>query len=164
MTQYNPKQKEALDKVLAKYKDGLVDGIFTDGGARPNPGPGGWGAVYVKNNEIIWAKNGYSEDTTNNRMEITALIETLKSLSPEDEVQIYSDSNLCVNTLNIWAKNWEKANWTKKSGPIKNLELVKEAYSLYNSLPKVNIKWVKAHNGWRWNEYADVLSGLWTLS
>ena len=150
-----------LKAVINKYSAGPVSGIFTDGGATPNPGRGGWGAVFVKESKIIWQLAGFSENSTNNRMELTAIIESLKKLSYDDAVTIYADSQLCVNTLNIWAKNWEIKNWTKKGGEIKNLDLVKEAYELKNSHPMVKLEWTRGHNGWRWNEYADVLSRLW---
>lgn len=150
-------------EVLEKYSAGPDTGIFTDGGARPNPGRGGWGVVVVKDNKIYKELSGSEKHTTNNRMEYTALIEAMKLLQPQHEVTIYSDSNLCVQTLNLWAVSWEKNGWKKKSGEIKNLELVQEAFRLYQALPKVKLKWVKAHAGWKWNEYADALASEWLL-
>ena len=150
------------EEVLARYHEGPQSGLFTDGGARPNPGPGGWGAVLVENNEIIKSLHGHNPETTNNRMELTALIEGIKLLPIDSKTAVYSDSELCVNTINQWAPNWERNNWKKKSGPIKNLELVKELYALCKERPGVKLSWVKAHNGWRWNEYVDALSANWT--
>lgn len=149
-------------EVLKRYTDGPDTGIFTDGGARPNPGPGGWGVVYVKNGEIINELYGHAPDTTNNRMELKALIEAYKIVNPEEEISIFSDSELCVRTVNEWAKSWEAKGWKRKTGPIANLELVKELFELSKLRPKVSLKWIKAHNGWLWNEYADSLSSAWT--
>ena len=148
----------SLEEVLAKYTAGPDSGIFTDGGARPNPGPGAWGMVYVEDGEIVKELAGTDADTTNNRMEMTAIISALKILQPNQSVKIYADSQLCVKTLNEWAINWERNGWKKKTGPIKNLDLVQEAYSLYQSLPQVELIWLKGHDGWRWNEYADALA------
>ena len=151
-----------IAEVLRRFSEGPTSGVFTDGSAQPNPGPGGWGYVYVINGEVVKADHGHDPKTTNNRMELRGLIEAYKILPPDAEVNIYSDSNLCVQTLNTWAHNWEKRGWTKKGGEIANLELVKELFALYKAHPKVKISWIKAHNGWLWNEYADSLSTAWT--
>ena len=150
-----------LSEVLKKHSGGPSSGVFTDGSARPNPGPGGWGAVYVKDNEIIKHVYGSCDQTTNNRMELTALIEGLKLLNPDDEVEVFTDSELCVNTFTKWADSWAKNGWRRKTGQIANLDLVKEAYNLYKGRPNIKLKWIKAHNGWLWNEYADSLSTAW---
>ena len=153
-----------LSEVLDRYKDGPSSGIFTDGSAQPNPGPGGWGVVWVKNGEILRQDYGKNPDTTNNRMELTALITAYKMLGDTKEEIIYTDSELCVNTLTKWAGSWKARGWKKKTGPIKNLELVQELYELYLAYPKVKPTWIKAHNGWLWNEYADSLSTAWARS
>lgn len=150
-----------LKEVLQKYSAGPQSGIFTDGSARPNPGPGGWGFVYVLNGEIITQDHGHDPETTNNRMELTALIEAFKHVDSKDALEIYSDSELCVKSMNEWASNWEKNGWRRKSGPIKNLELVQELYALHKAKPNIRLKWIAAHNGWLWNEYADSLSTAW---
>lgn len=150
-----------LDEVLDRFHEGPTSGIFTDGSARPNPGPGGWGLVWVKDNEIIQQLKGHEAHTTNNRMELTALIEAYKLLDKNSTESIHTDSELCLNILTKWAKNWKAKGWKKKDGAIKNLELVQELYALYEEHPSVKIIWVKAHNGWRWNEYADSLSAAW---
>lgn len=151
----------SLDEVLQKYSEGPQSGIFTDGSARPNPGRGGWGYVYVVGGKIISQKHGCEDDTTNNRMELTALINAYKSLPNSEKIDIYTDSNLCVNTINIWAKNWQKNGWRRKDGDIANLDLVKEVYELAQSHPNAKLQWIEAHNGWLWNEYADSLSTAW---
>jgi len=144
--------------VLDRYSEGPETGIFTDGAADPNPGPGGWGAVYVVNGEIVGEAFGHEPHTTNNRMELSALIAGFK-LAPRDaKTVIYSDSELCVKTLTIWAHAWKAKGWTKKGGPIKNLELVQEAYALYHGHPGLKLEWIRAHVGYRWNEYADSLA------
>ncbi len=157
-------QSLTLSEVLRKYKEGPDTGVFTDGGAQPNPGPGGWGVVYVVNGEIIDQKHGHDKDTTNNRMELTALIEGFKLLPPDAAITMYSDSDLCVKTINEWAPAWEKRGWKRKTGPIANLELVKELYALSRAKPGVKLQWIKAHNGFRWNEYVDSLASAWTRS
>ena len=150
-----------LSEVLEHFRDGPQSGIFTDGGARPNPGPGGWGMVHVCDGKILAQRHGHAADTTNNRMELTALIEAYKLLPHNAAVDIYSDSELCVNTINKWAPAWEKRGWRRKDGPIKNLELVQELYALSRAHLQVKLRWIKAHNGWLWNEYADSLATAW---
>ena len=76
-------------------------------------------------------------------------------------VEIRTDSRLCVNTITQWAPGWERKGWKKKSGPIKNLELVQELLSLYRAHPKCKLVWIAAHAGNRWNEYADSLATAW---
>ena len=150
-----------IGQVLSKYSGGPESGVFTDGSAAPNPGPGGWGVVWVAGGEILGQKHGHDPDTTNNRMELRALIEAFKML-PEDAVtKVLTDSRLCVNTITQWAPGWERKGWKKKSGPIKNLELVQELLRLYRSHPKCELTWVAAHSGNRWNEYADSLATAW---
>lgn len=146
-------------EVLASYTDGPVTGVFTDGASEGNPGPGGWGAVHVVDDEIIDQAHGSEPHTTNNRMELTALIHGLRMLPTDSTVTVYTDSQLIVNIVTKWADGWKAKGWTKKSsGPIANLELVKEAHALYKERPGVGLEWIKAHNGYRWNEYADALA------
>lgn len=161
-TDTSSEERLSAETILERYHEGPLSGLFTDGGARPNPGPGGWGLVHVKDNQIITEKWGHDPDTTNNRMELTALIEAFKLLEPGSKECIYSDSDLCVKTINVWASSWEKRGWKRKTGEIKNLDLVKELYALHLEHPGVELKWVKAHAGWRWNEYVDYLAGKWT--
>jgi len=146
------------DEVLARYTAGPDTGIFTDGSCDPNPGPGGWGLVWVEGGEIRAERNGQAPDTTNNRMELQALIEALGLLGEDDKVTVYSDSQLCVKTINEWAAGWEKRGWKRKTGPIKNLDLVQELWALSKARPGAKFQWIKAHDGSRWNEYADALA------
>ena len=147
-----------LDQVLNKYVDGPFTGIFTDGSCAGNPGPGGWGVVVVDNNEIIDQKFGSEEHTTNNRMELTALREAMIFAQNIKVSNIYTDSQLLVNTFTSWAIKWEKMGWRRKSGPIKNIELIKEIYFIFNELDGYSLEWIPAHSGFKWNEYADALS------
>ena len=153
-----------LQEVLRKHKSGPQSGLFTDGGSIPNPGPGGWGMVHVEDGKVVKQEHGHESHTTNNRMELTALIVGYRYLSLDAEICVYSDSNLCVNTINEWAVAWERAGWRRKSGAIANLDLVRELYELQKARPKVKLCWIKAHNGWLWNEYADCLANAWTAS
>ncbi len=136
-------------------------GVFTDGGATPNPGPGGWGAVYVVDDEIVAERCGHDPATTNNRMELTALIEGAALVPEGTAATVYSDSSLAVRTINEWAEGWERRGWKRKTGPVENLDLVQRAYRLYRSRPELTLKWVKGHAGVRWNEYADELANRW---
>ena len=147
-----------LAVVLEKYTGGPVDGIFTDGACAGNPGPGGWGTVWVRDNQVVEQAHGHEERTTNNRMEMRALIAAYEMLPSDAEVTIWSDSNLCVSTLNEWAEGWKKRGWTRKTGPVENLDLVRRAYELSRTRPFATLKWIKAHSGNRWNEYADSLA------
>ena len=148
-------------QVLDKYTEGPQDGVFTDGGAAPNPGPGGWGVVWVEKGEIRAERHGHDPDTTNNRMELTALIAAFTLLPEEAETEVFSDSRLCVQTITEWAPGWERRGWTKKTGPIKNLELIQQLLALYRAHPGCTLTWTAAHSGTRWNEYADSLATAW---
>jgi ribonuclease HI len=154
-------QDLSLSEVLESFSGGPQTGVFTDGSSRPNPGPGGWGVVVVREGKIVHQDHGHEKDTTNNRMELTALIAGFSFISPEDEIEIFTDSELCVNSMTKWAASWKKNGWKRKSGPIANLDLVQKLYELYVARPKAKLKWIKAHNGWLWNEYADSLSTAW---
>ena len=136
--------------------------IYTDGGCSPNPGPGGWGFVVVENEGLLHESCGGEPDTTNNRMELTAIIRALEYLRQHsaqwDAVTIYSDSNLCVQTYNTWMNGWEKRGWKRSKGPVMNLDLVKQLSMLKKDSPKVSLKWIRAHAGQVWNEYADRLT------
>ena len=150
-----------LAEVLSKYRGGPSSGVFTDGSAVPNPGPGGWGVVWVEDDEIQSQKHGHDPDTTNNRMELQALIEAFKMLPEDAATDVLTDSRLCVNTITKWAPSWERKGWKRKAGPIKNLELVQELLALYLAHQTCGLLWIAAHSGNRWNEYADSLATAW---
>jgi ribonuclease HI len=152
------------EEVLERHHGGPKTGVFTDGSCDPNPGRGGWGFVWVQNNEIVEFASGFEPDTTNNRMELQALIEAYKMLPEDADLEIYSDSQICVKTVTEWAEGWEKRGWKRKSGPIKNLELVKQLYALSKTHPGCRPTWIKAHDGSRWNEYVDALASAYQFS
>ena len=146
-------------EVLARFSDGPTTGVFTDGASEGNPGPGGWGAVLAVDNQMVAQDYGSEGHTTNNRMELRAMIAGLEMIPGETPTNVYTDSQLVVNIITKWAEGWKAKGWKKKSpGPIANLELVQEAYQLAREKPLANIQWIKAHSGNRWNEYADALA------
>ena len=156
---------DAIEEVLrevARAHAGLgpQTGIFCDGACSPNPGPGGWGVVEVHDGSVRWRARGDAADTTNNRMELVALIEALRRVPPGQSGVVYSDSNLCVRTVNEWAAKWERDGWRRQGGkqPVENLDLVKEAFSLARERPRVSVVWIRGHDGSTWNEYADRLA------
>lgn len=151
-------EDRTLAEVLATYTGGPTEGVFTDGSAQPNPGPGGWGAVYVVDDEAVEQAHGHDPDTTNNRMELTALIAGYDLVPPGVATTVYTDSKLCVDTITKWAKGWEQRGWRRKSGPIANLDLVRELYERDRERPELTLAWIAGHAGARWNEYADALS------
>lgn len=138
--------------------------IYTDGACSGNPGPGGWGAILMyKGNkkEISGAKKG----TTNNVMELTAVIEALKLLKYSCKVKLYSDSAYVVNAfLQHWIVNWQKNNWkTSDKNDVKNKELWQELVELTNMHDVVFIK-VKGHSDNEYNNRCDELARKAILS
>lgn len=132
--------------------------IYTDGACSGNPGPGGWAAVllYKDNKKEI---SGGKEQTTNNIMEVTAVIEALKSLKFPCEVTVYSDSAYVVNCFKQgWIYNWQKNNWkTSSKEPVKNKELWEELYGLVQT-HKVEFIKVKGHSDNELNNRCDELA------
>lgn len=154
-----------LADVPAKYSRGPDSGVFTDGSSKPNPGPGGWGVVWVENGRIISEARGHDPYTTNNRMELKALIEAFRMLPEDAAITVYSDSRLCVDTVTCWAPAWERAGWKRKGRqPIKNLELVQQLVEARRAHPACKLEWTAGHAGNRWNEYADRLAAAWMQS
>ena len=132
--------------------------IYTDGACSGNPGPGGWGAIliYKENKKEI---SGGSKNTTNNVMELTAVIEGLKLLKYPCEVELYSDSAYVVNSFEQgWNYNWIKNNWkTSGKDPVKNKELWQELYNL-TKVHKVQFNKVKGHSDNEYNNRCDELA------
>lgn len=132
--------------------------IYTDGACSGNPGPGGWAAIliYGDNKKEI---SGGSPKTTNNIMELTAILEGLKALKVDCEVEIYSDSAYSVNAFNQgWIYNWIKKEWKTASGePVKNKELWQELYNLAKK-HKVTFNKVKGHSDNELNNRCDELA------
>ena len=123
-----------------------------------NPGPGGWGTILMYK-ETIKEISGYMPDTTNNIMEMTAVIEGLKKLKFACEVEIYSDSSYVVNAFNnFWIQGWIKNNWINSSKePVKNKELWQELYELTKK-HKVKFIKVKGHSDNKYNNRCDELA------
>ncbi|MBS3939516.1 MAG: ribonuclease HI [Actinobacteria bacterium] len=151
-------QQLTLAQVLERYDAGPDDGVFTDGSASPNPGPGGWGAVYVVAGEVIGQDHGHEAHTTNNRMELTAVLHGVELVPTGTPAVVYSDSNLVVRTINEWAAGWAARGWRRKTGPVENLDLVQPLYERVSARPELELRWIRAHVGNRWNEYADALA------
>ena len=162
-----PELREQLDQVVRQHAGkGPQTGIFTDGAVTGNPGPGGWGVVAVVDGSVRWTLRGKEGGTTNNRMEMSAIIAALQKVPVSgagSDATIYSDSDLCVKTLNLWAEGWERKGWKRSTGPVQNLDLVQAAYGLKRARPNVEIQWRRGHNGDVWNEYADRLACAFRL-
>ncbi|CCZ00110.1 ribonuclease H [Clostridium sp. CAG:793] len=132
--------------------------IYTDGACSGNPGPGGWAAVLIYNGKEKEISGG-NKNTTNNIMEITAVIEGLKALKYPCEVELYSDSAYVVNTFTQgWIFNWMQKGWKTASGDsVKNKELWQELYSL-TKIHKVTFNKVKGHADNHYNNRCDELA------
>ena len=134
--------------------------IYTDGACSGNPGPGGWGTILMYK-DTAKEISGYMKNTTNNIMEITAVIEGLKMLKYKCDVEIYSDSAYVVNAFNNhWIEGWIKKNWVNSSKePVKNKELWEELYNLTKQHEVKFIK-VKGHSDNEYNNRCDELARL----
>ena len=126
--------------------------IFTDGSSLGNPGAGGWCALlrYKEKEKII---SGGEEYTTNNKMELTAVIEALKILKEPCEIELFSDSTYVLKGINEWLEGWVKKNFKN----VKNTELWKKFLEV--SKPhKIHINWIKGHSGHKENEICDKIA------
>lgn len=130
--------------------------VYTDGSCN-NEGQGGWAAVILHNNSVIEIC-GSEDNTTNNRMELTAVLEALKRIDEDVNIILYSDSQYVVKgTENVF--DWRKANWvTKSSGPVKNKELWQQFVNLVSGKNNFKAVWVRGHNDVLYNERCDVLA------
>jgi ribonuclease HI len=137
--------------------------IYTDGSSLGNPGRGGWGVVITQNQKIIKELGGYEENTTNNKMEIKAVIESLKYLNKNklnQEVSIFVDSNYVLLGITAWIYNWQKNGWrTANKKPVLNQDLWKELFLLKKKCP-ASLSWqkVKGHSGHIYNDRADEIA------
>ena len=130
--------------------------IYTDGSCLGNPGPGGWGVI-----SRDFKLTGGSRETTNNIMEMTAIVKGLQKVIEIgiNEVRIFTDSNYTKNGITSWIKNWKRNGWRTASGSaVKNKELWKTLDTLVQSIKIVEWRWVKAHNGNVQNELVDKLA------
>lgn len=137
--------------------------VYTDGACIPNPGRGGWGIVaYNSEGDRIYEDWGGQRQTTNNIMELTAIIKALQYLKGQAGV-VYSDSQYCINGLNEWRHKWKRNYWRKSknanSAPVANAEIWQELDALANT-SRATFKWVRGHNGNSGNERADELADL----
>jgi ribonuclease HI len=131
--------------------------IFTDGACKGNPGPGGWGALLrsgTRERELF----GGEPDTTNNRMELTAVIEALKALTRRVEAHVHTDSTYVQQGITSWIHAWKQNGWkTKARQPVKNADLWQILDALVQT-QDVAWHWVKGHAGHEGNERADALA------
>ena len=131
--------------------------IYTDGSCLENPGNGGWAAI-IKINENKKKISGSEKNTTNNRMELLATINALKSINSDEEINIYTDSQYVKLGITEWINTWVINNWkTSKKEDVKNKDLWTELYNLNRTL-KVKWVWIKAHAGNPLNEEVDLLA------
>ena len=131
--------------------------IWTDGACKFNPGPGGWGAYLVWGEKTLELCGG-EEETTNNRMELTAVIEALSAVKRPVPMTIYLDSQYVKNGIDSWIAGWKRKGWRTASGqPVKNVDLWKKLDELVAS-HDIEWKWVKGHAGEPGNEKADELA------
>lgn len=135
--------------------------IYTDGACKGNPGPGGWG-VLLKSGTVEKELFGGEKTTTNNRMEMTAVIEALQALKRPCEVTLFIDSQYVLKGITEWVPGWKARGWrTASKEPVKNVELWKKLDELVaTSGHKIDWRWVRGHNGDPGNERADALANL----
>jgi len=136
---------------------GKVVTIYTDGACRGNPGPGGWGA-FLEYGGKQRTLHGGENPTTNNRMELTAVIKALEAIKVNCQIELYSDSKYVLQGITEWMPNWKKRNWlTASKKPVQNVDLWQELDSLVVD-HEINWHWVKGHSGDPGNERADQLA------
>lgn len=131
--------------------------IYTDGACRGNPGPGGWGVVlrYQGNLKTL---NGFDPETTNNRMELTAVIEGLRALTRSCDIELHTDSKYVMQGVNEWLSNWKRNGWkTTAKKPVKNIDLWQQLDDEVTR-HEIDWNWVKGHSGVEDNEFADQLA------
>ncbi|MCW5654700.1 ribonuclease HI [Hydrogenophaga sp.] len=133
--------------------------IYTDGACKGNPGPGGWGA-YLKSDGLEKELWGGEPSTTNNRMELTAVIEALSALKRPCRVSLYLDSEYVRKGITEWIHGWKRKGWvTAAKQPVKNAELWQKLDALVHSgVHQIEWHWVKGHAGNAGNERADALA------
>jgi ribonuclease HI len=131
--------------------------IWTDGGCKPNPGPGGWAAI-LKFRDTVKELSGGEAETTNNRMELTAAAEALAALTRPCTVILHTDSEYLRNGITRWHTGWVRKNWRNASGdPVKNMDLWRRV--LEAAQPhRIEWVWVRGHSGDVMNERADQLA------
>ncbi len=133
--------------------------IYTDGACKGNPGPGGWGAL-LKSTDARKELFGGELETTNNRMEMTAVIEALEALKRPCQVTLHVDSQYVLKGMTEWLAGWKTRGWkTAAKQPVKNVDLWQRLDALVNTAGhKIDWRWVRGHNGDPGNEHADMLA------
>ena len=133
--------------------------IYTDGACKGNPGPGGWGAV-LKYSDSVKEIKGFAPNTTNNIMELTAVIKALRSLTRSCEIIITTDSNYVKDGITEWIHQWKKKGWkTSTKKPVKNKELW-QVLEEETHRHEIKWEWVRGHSGHPENERADELANI----
>jgi ribonuclease HI len=133
--------------------------IYTDGACRGNPGPGGWGVLLISGKRRKTLHGG-ALDTTNNRMELTAVIEALNALKGKQRVVLHSDSKYVLEGISRWIDGWKNRGWkTAAKKPVKNQDLW-QALDRARERHVIDWKWVQGHAGDPGNEEADALANL----
>ncbi len=131
--------------------------LYTDGACSGNPGPGGWAAI-LRYGAAVRELSGGERETTNNRMELTAVLEGLKALKKPCSVELWSDSQYIVNALqNGWLRDWKRRGWKRRDGELKNPELWQELDGLL-SKHTVTARWVRGHADNEYNNRCDALA------
>jgi ribonuclease HI len=137
--------------------------IYTDGGCSGNPGPGGWAFVMVletfQGNNILAERWGAEKNTTNNRMELTAVIKSLQTIKAMDNIPrhaaVYTDSQYVQKGITEWIRNWKRNSWrTSDKKPVKNQDLWVELDTLAGEF-SLDWEWVRGHSGVEYNERCD---------
>ncbi|MDO4937690.1 MAG: ribonuclease HI [Sutterellaceae bacterium] len=134
--------------------------IWTDGACKFNPGPGGWGVLmqFGQHKKELF---GGDIETTNNRMELTAVIEAFRAVKRPCKLRLHLDSSYVKDGITKWIHGWKKKGWRTQSGPVKNVELWQELDRLVSSYPEeIDWQWVKGHAGNPGNERADELANM----
>jgi ribonuclease HI len=129
--------------------------IYTDGACKGNPGPGGYGAIIKFTDGTTQQLSGGNPDTTNNRMELFAVIVALESIELNSVVTLYSDSKYVIDGITKWIHGWYRSNW--KNNTVKNIDLWKRLGDI-SKQHTIDYQWIKAHNGNEYNELVDQLA------